>query len=169
MSPPLLATKLYRPPPHPKGVLRPHLIEQLNAGLHRNLTLLAAPAGFGKTTLLSQWLDGCARPVAWLTLDPSDHEPARFLAYLVAALQTVVPEFGAGLLVALLAPQAPTPAAAVTDLINALATLAQPVVLVLDDYHLVNAAPVDAVLGLLLAHQPPQLHLVIATREGLSV
>lgn len=146
-------------------MLRPHLIERLNAGLHRNLTLLAAPAGFGKTTLLSQWLDGCARPVAWLTLDASDHEPARFLAYLVAALQTVVPEFGAGLLAALLAPQAPTPAAAVTDLINALATLAQPVVLVLDDYHLVNAAPVDAALGLLLAHQPPQLHLVIATRE----
>ncbi|NTW97172.1 MAG: AAA family ATPase [Oscillochloris sp.] len=146
-------------------MLRPHLIERLNAGLHRNLTLLAAPAGFGKTTLLSQWLDGCARPVAWLTLDASDHEPARFLAYLVAALQTVVPEFGAGLMAALLAPQAPTPAAAVTDLINALATLAQPVVLVLDDYHLVNAAPVDAALGLLLAHQPPQLHLVIATRE----
>jgi len=72
MSPPLLATKLYRPPPHPKGMLRPHLIERLNAGLHRNLTLLAAPAGFGKTTLLSQWLDGCARPVAWLTLDASD-------------------------------------------------------------------------------------------------
>ncbi|MBX0326098.1 LuxR C-terminal-related transcriptional regulator [Oscillochloris sp. ZM17-4] len=165
MSPPLLATKLYRPPPRPKGMLRPHLIERLNAGLHRNLTLLAAPAGFGKTTLLSQWLDGCAHPVAWLTLDASDHEPARFLAYLVAALQTVVPEFGAGLMAALLAPQAPTPAAAVADLINALATLAQPVVLVLDDYHLVNAAPVDAALGLLLAHQPPQLHLVIATRE----
>lgn len=146
-------------------MVRPHLIARLNAGLHRNLTLLAAPAGFGKTTLLSQWLDGCARPVAWLTLDASDHEPTRFLAYLVAALQTVVPEFGAGLLAALLAPQTPTPAAAVTDLINALATLAQPVVLVLDDYHLVNAAPVDAALGLLLAHQPPQLHLVIATRE----
>jgi LuxR family transcriptional regulator, maltose regulon positive regulatory protein len=165
MSPPLLVTKLYRPPPRPKGMLRPHLIERLNAGLHRNLTLLAAPAGFGKTTLLSQWLDGCMRPIAWLTLDASDHEPARFLAYIVAALQTVVPEFGAGLMAALLAPQAPTPAAAVTDLINALATLAQPVVLVLDDYHLVNAAPIDAVLSLLLAHQPPQLHLVIATRE----
>lgn len=165
MSAPLLATKLYRPPPRPQGVMRPHLIERLTAGLHRNLTLLAAPAGFGKTTLLSQWLDGCARPVAWLTLDASDHEPARFLAYLVAALQTVVPEFGAGLMAALLAPQAPTPAAAVMGLINALATLAQPVVLVLDDYHLVNAAPVDAALGLLLAHQPPQLHLVIATRE----
>jgi LuxR family maltose regulon positive regulatory protein len=146
-------------------MVRPHLIARLNAGLHRNLTLLAAPAGFGKTTLLSQWLDGCARPVAWLTLDASDHEPARFLAYLVAALQTVVPEFGAGLMAALLAPQAPAPAAAVTDLLNALATLAQPVVLVLDDYHLVNAAPVDAALGLLLAHQPTQLHLVLATRE----
>lgn len=169
MPTPLLATKLYRPPPRPKGVVRPHLIARLNAGLHRNLTLLAAPAGFGKTTLLSQWLDGCARPVAWLTLDASDHEPARFLAYLVAALQTVVPEFGAGLLAALPGPQAPTPAAAVTDLINALATLAQPVVLVLDDYHLVNAAPVDAALALLLAHQPTRLHLVIATREDPSL
>ena len=165
LFPPLLATKLYRPPPRPKGMLRPHLIERLNAGLHRTLTLLAAPAGFGKTTLLSQWLDACARPVAWLTLDASDHEPVRFLAYLVAALQTVVPAFGVELLNSLLAPQAPTPAAAVTDLLNALATLAQPVVLVLDDYHLVNAAPVDAVVNLLLVHHLPHLHLVIATRE----
>lgn len=165
MPTPLLATKLYRPPPRPKGMVRSHLIARLNAGLHGNLTLVAAPAGFGKTTLLSQWLEGCARPVAWLTVDASDHEPARFLAYCVAALQTVVPDFGVDVLAALLAPQAPTPAAAVTELINALATLAQPVVLVLDDYHLVNSAPVDAALDLLLDHLPPQLHLVIATRE----
>ena len=165
MSTPLLATKLYRPPPQPNSVLRRRLLAQLDDGLRRNLTLIAAPAGSGKTTLLSQWLPEGARPVAWLTLDEGDREPARFLAYLVAALQGLVPQLGAGLMAALLAPQPPPPAAAVPELINALAALAQPIVLVFDDYHLVNSPPVDAALSLLLAHQPPQMHLVIATRE----
>lgn len=165
MSTSLLATKLYRPPPQPNSVLRRRLLAQLDDGLRRNLTLIAAPAGSGKTTLLSQWLPEGARPVAWLTLDEGDREPARFLAYLVGALQGLVPQLGAGLMATLLAPQPPPPAAAVTELINALAALAQPIVLVLDDYHLVNSPPVDASLSLLLAHQLPQLHLVIATRE----
>ncbi|PDV97455.1 LuxR C-terminal-related transcriptional regulator [Candidatus Chloroploca asiatica] len=182
MSTSLLATKLYRPPPQPNSVLRPRLLTQLNDGLRRNLTLIAAPAGFGKTTLLSQWLPSLERRTqtveqagndqsnpalrsAWLTLDEGDREPARFLAYLVAALQSVVPQLGAGLMASLLAPQPPPTDVAMTDLINALAALAQPIVLVLDDYHLVNSPPVDAALSLLLAHQPPQLHLVIATRE----
>jgi LuxR family maltose regulon positive regulatory protein len=165
MSTPLLATKLYRPPPRSNSVLRQRLIEQLNGGLQRNLTLIAAPAGFGKTTLLSQWLAACALPTVWLTLDDSDSEPARFLAYLLAAIQTVVPQFGAGMLAALLAPQPPPTVATVTALINELAALAQPLVLVLDDYHLVDSRLVDEALSLLLTHQPPQLHLVIATRE----
>jgi LuxR family maltose regulon positive regulatory protein len=95
---PVLATKLYIPPPPPKVVRRPHLVEQLNAELHRKLTLIAAPAGFGKTTLVSAWVAACARPVTWLSLDAADSEPARFRAHLVAALRTLAPNVGAGAL-----------------------------------------------------------------------
>ena len=89
MPTPILATKLYIPPPRPKVVLRPRLIEWLNEGLHRKLTLISAPAGFGKTTLVSEWVAGCERPAAWLSLDEGDNDPTRFLTYLVAALQRV--------------------------------------------------------------------------------
>src|SRR5881275_1627791 len=95
---PILATKLYIPPPPPKVVLRSHLLERLNAGLHRKLTLIAAPAGFGKTTLVSAWLAAGDRPVAWLSLDEADSEAARFLTYLIAALRTVAPHIGEGVL-----------------------------------------------------------------------
>jgi LuxR family maltose regulon positive regulatory protein len=88
-APSLLTTKLYIPPPRPNLVPRPRLIERLDAGLHRKLTLISAPAGFGKTTLLSEWVSGCGRPVAWVSLDEGDDDPARFLAYFVAALQTL--------------------------------------------------------------------------------
>ena len=92
----LLSTKLFVPPARPERVFRPRLIERLNEGLHRKLTLISAPAGFGKTTLVSEWLAGCERPAAWLSLDESDNDPARFLAYLVAALQTIAPDMGKG-------------------------------------------------------------------------
>ena len=98
---PILATKLYIPPPPPHVVLRSHLLARLNAGLHRKLTLISAPAGFGKSTLLSAWVAGCHWPVGWLSLDVRDSDPARFLTYLVAALQTVAPQSGAGALGAL--------------------------------------------------------------------
>ena len=100
MSTPILATKLYIPPPRPKVVLRPRLIERLNEGLPagHKLTLISAPAGFGKTTLVSEWVAGCGQPVAWLSLDEGDNDPARFLAYLVAALQTIAAGIGAGVL-----------------------------------------------------------------------
>jgi LuxR family maltose regulon positive regulatory protein len=92
MLTPILATKLFMPPPRPKVVLRPNLIERLNEGLHRKLTLISAPAGFGKTSLVSEWAAGCKLPVAWLPLDAGDNDPICFLTYLVAALQTVVPK-----------------------------------------------------------------------------
>src|SRR5512137_1498150 len=96
MSTPILATKLYIPPPRPKMVLRPRLIERLNEGLSasRKLTLISAPAGFGKTTLVSEWVAGCERPVAWLSLDEGDNDPTKFLTYIVAALQTLPPKTG---------------------------------------------------------------------------
>ena len=104
MSLPVLATKLYVPPLRPNIVRRPRLIERLNEGLHRKLTLISAPAGFGKTTLVSEWLAGCGQPVAWLSLDEGDNDPARFLAYLVAALQTISKNIGDGVLGALQIP-----------------------------------------------------------------
>src|SRR5215475_4655620 len=123
MSTPVLATKLYIPPPRPQMVRRPRLIERLNEGLHRKLTLISAPAGFGKTTLVGEWVAGCACPVAWLSLDEGDSDLARFLAYLVAAVQTIVPGIGAGLVSALHSPQPPPLEALLTGLLNDLTTL----------------------------------------------
>ncbi len=167
MSPPILATKLYIPLPRPKVVLRPRLIERLNEGLPsgRKLTLISAPAGFGKTTLVSEWVAGCERPVAWLSLDEGDNDPTRFLAYLVAALQTLAANIGEGVLGVLQAPQPPPTEAILTALLNEIATVPDNFVLVLDDYHVIDAKPVDKALTFLLEHLPSQMHLVIATRE----
>src|SRR5512141_1092150 len=118
MTTPVLATKLYIPPPRPKIVLRSRLIERLNEGLHSKLTLISAPAGFGKTTLVSEWIAGCERPVAWLSLDEGDNDTASFLGYLVAAVQTVAPKIGERLLAALQSPQPPPAESILTGLLN---------------------------------------------------
>jgi LuxR family maltose regulon positive regulatory protein len=165
MPTPILTTKLYLPPPRPDAVLRTRLIARLNAGLHRKLALICAPAGFGKTTLLSAWLADCGRPSAWLSLDKGDSDPTRFLSYLVAALQTVAPTIGEGILRVLQSPQAPPIDAILTTLLNDIAALPDPFILVLDDYHAIDAQPVDQALAFLVEHLPPQFHLVIATRE----
>ncbi len=162
---PILATKLYLPRLRPNVVLRSRLSERLNEGLHRNLTLIAAPAGFGKTTLLSEWLATCGQPVAWLSLDEEDSDPVRFLIYFIAALQTVAPTIGEGLLSMLQSSQPPPPEAMLTALLNDITTLPDHFVLVLDDYHVIDAKPVDLALTFLLDHLPPQMHLIIATRE----
>jgi LuxR family maltose regulon positive regulatory protein len=165
MSTPILATKLYRPPPRPTLVRRPRLLERLHSGLHRKLTLLSAPAGFGKTTLLSDWLADCPTGAVWLSLDEGDADPLRFLGYLVAALQTVAPTVGAGVLAALYSPQPPPTEVLLTALVNDLARLPDPFLLVLDDYHSSSVPAVNQVLVFLLDHLPPQLHVVLATRE----
>src|SRR3712207_1267469 len=123
MSAPILATKLYVPPPQPRVVLRPRLLERLNEGLHRRLTLVSAPAGFGKTTHLSGWLAGCERPAAWLSLDEGENDRARFLTCLVAALRTVAPNIGEGVLSALQSPQAPPTEVILTALLNEINTI----------------------------------------------
>src|SRR5437588_2140977 len=165
MPTPILATKLYIPRLRPNVVSRPRLIERLHEGLHRNLTLIAAPAGFGKTTLVSEWLAGGARPTAWLSLDEGENDPARFLTYLVAALQTIAPTLGEGVLGALQSPQPPPTEATLTAMLNDLTTIRDHFVLVLDDYHVLDAKPIDHALTYLVEHLPPQMHLVIATRE----
>jgi len=165
MSIPILATRLYIPPPRPNVVVRPRLSERLNVGLHRKLTLIAAPAGFGKTTLVSAWVAGCERRTAWLSLDDGDNDPTRFLTYLVAALRTIAPAIGEGVLGALQSPQPPLPESLLTTLLNDLTTVPDHFVLVLDDYHVIEAKPVDHALTFLIEHLPPRMHLVIATRE----
>jgi LuxR family maltose regulon positive regulatory protein len=168
MSAPILATKLYVPPPRPRVVPRPRLIERLNEGLHRRLTLVSAPAGFGKTTLLSEWLAGCGREAAWLSLDEGDDAPSRFLSYLVAALQTIAPNIGEGVLGVLQSPQPPPTESILAALLNEIAPVEDDFVLVLDDYHVIDARPIDDALAFLLEHLPPRMHLVIATREDLN-
>ena len=165
MSTPILATKLYIPRLRPNVVSRPRLLERLNEGLHGKLTLISAPAGFGKTTLVSQWLARGPRPIAWLSLDEGENNPARFLTYLVAALRTVAPNIGEGVLGVLQSPQLPPPEAMLTVLLNDLTTIPDHFILVLDDYHLLDAQPVDQALTYLVEHLPPHMHLVILTRE----
>ena len=164
---PILTTKLFIPPPRPKIVVRPLLIERLNEGLFlgRKLTLISAPAGFGKSTLVSEWIAGSKRPAAWLSLDKADNDPIRFLIYIIAALQTIVTKIGAGTLGLLQSPQPPSIESILTSLLNEIATLPDNLILVLDDYHVIDAKPVDHALAFLLEHLPPQVHLVIATRE----
>ena len=165
MATPILATKLFIPPPRPDAVPRPHLMKRLDEGLHRKLTLISAPAGFGKTTLVSEWVAGSERPTAWLSLDEGDNDPTRFLAYLIAALQTIAVSIGEGVLAALQSSRPPPTEAALTALLNDTATLPDHFVVVLDDYHVIDAKPVDTAVKFLLEHLPPQMHLVIATRE----
>jgi LuxR family maltose regulon positive regulatory protein len=195
MSTPILATKLYIPPLRPKVVIRPRLIERLNEGLWqsggfaRKLTLISAPPGFGKTTLVSSWIydlrftiddlqaeaasqekignpkSKIVNQVAWLSLDEGDNDPTRFLAYLVAALQTIAANVGEGVMGLLQSPQ-PLPIERIlTALLNEITTIPDNFVLVLDDYHLIEAQPIDEALTFLLDHLPPQMHLVITTRE----
>src|SRR5215208_4874313 len=165
MSTPILTTKLYVPPPRPHAVLRPRLTGRLNEGLPRKLTLISAPAGFGKTTLLGEWVAGCERLAAWLSLDEADSDPTRFLAYLVAALQTIAPNIAEGVLGALQSSQPPPTESILTVLLNEVTTVENEIVLVLDDYHLIDATAIDDALSFLLEHLPPRMHLVIATRE----
>ena len=173
MFAPILATKLYAPRPRPKIVLRPRLIERLNAALHGKLTLISAPAGFGKTTLVGEWVAGSERPVAWLSLDKRDNDSSRFLAYLVASLQTLTLSnvegfkvtIGENALALLQSPQPSSTESILTVLINEITSIQDYFILILDDYHIIDTQPVDNALAFLLEHLPPQMHMVIATRE----
>ncbi|MBB6670079.1 LuxR C-terminal-related transcriptional regulator [Cohnella nanjingensis] len=166
MNMPILLTKLYVPQPRTKVVLRPRLIERLNEGLDRKLTLISASAGFGKTTLASEWVAGCDRRVAWLSLDEGDIDSTRFLSHLVAALQTIEDNFGGGTVSALKSPQSPSTESILTILLNEISALPYKFVLVLDDFHVMDAKWIDDSFNFLLEHLPPQMHLVIATREN---
>lgn len=146
-------------------MIRRRLTEKLNKGLHRKLTLISAPAGYGKTTLVCEWLAGCERPAAWLSLEQGDTELTRFLTYLISALRTIEEDIGAGVLSILHSPQ-PTPTESIlTALLHELTAISTPFLLVLDDYHAASSREIDEAVGFLLDHLPPQMHLVLTTRE----
>ena len=166
MAGPLLETKLHVPRWRRGLVARPRLSERLSRGAESALTLVSAPAGFGKTTLLAEWLAAApadGRSVAWLSLDQRDNDPALFWTYLVAALKTAAPGVGASALSLLQPPQPPDEAGLVT-LLNDLDAISNDVVLVLDDYHVIDAREVQDGMAFLLEHLPPQIHLVIGSR-----
>ena len=171
----LLTTKLFIPPTRPKIVPRPRLIDHLNACAYPGckLILISAPAGFGKTTLVSEWVQVLSKAVpltaiAWLSLDEGDNDPARFLAYFIAALnqaQGVEASIGKGSLNMLQSPQPPPTEAVLTQLINEIVAIPDRIILVLDDYHVIGSSQVDDILTFLVEYLPPQMHLVIASRE----
>jgi LuxR family transcriptional regulator, maltose regulon positive regulatory protein len=165
---PLLRTKLSVPSARPSLVPRPRLNERLEEGLGRKLTLVSAPAGFGKTTLLSAGIGDPAvggRLVAWFSLDSADNDPARFWRYAITSLHELRQGVGDAALTLLEAPQSPPIEVILTTLLNDLAPLREDVVLVLDDYHVIETQAIHQALAFLLDHLPSRMHLIVATRS----
>lgn len=161
---PILTTKLKPPHATRNLVVRTRLYEILERGFASKLTLVAAPAGYGKTTLVSEWVLGKDLPTAWFTVDERDNDPARFLIHLIAALQTVNQNIGADALEVLYSPVQMRIEAILSLLINDLATSGSPLILVLDDYHLLEHTKLHEAMAFFLAHMPSSMHLVIASR-----
>jgi len=168
----LLQTKLYRPTrslaQRPFLVPRSHLSHKLQSGLSGKMTLVSAPAGFGKTTMVAAWLDELAKKqigIGWLSLDEIDNDLVRFLAYLVAALQTAMPDIGEAAGHLLQSPPPPPAETILTLLINDISQNDQPLILVLDDYHVITIPAIHQALTFLLDHLPSQLHLLLTTRS----
>ncbi len=172
MAAPILVTKLFIPPPRPGLVSRSRLIERLNEGLDHRLTLISAPAGFGKTTLLAEWLaisPAHERPTGWVSLDATDDDPGMFWSYVIAALQTVQVGVGANALALLELPQPPPIESILASLINEITTIESDFALVLDDFHVIDAPSIHSGVAFLLDHLPPRMHLVIASRSDPSL
>ncbi len=165
MSIPIITTKLYIPTPRTDSVARPGLTGRLNKGLYRKATLISAPAGYGKTSLVCEWLAGCGRPAAWLSLEEGDQELTRFLTYMICSLQTLKANIGEGVLTVLQNPPYPPTESILTALLNELAALPTPFLLILDDYHAAKSKQVEDTIRFLLDHLPVQMHLVMTTRE----
>jgi LuxR family maltose regulon positive regulatory protein len=159
----LLDTKLNVPSVRTNLVTRPRLLRRLDEGATGNLTLVCAPAGFGKSTLLGDWILRRGLAVGWVSLDEDDNDPARFLSYLAAALQSAAPDIGESASKLIGSPQPPT-RVILTTLVNEVAAVPKDFALVLDDYHLIEDEAVHGALAFLLQHLPPQMHLVVASR-----
>lgn len=165
MAEPLLQTKLFVPQLRPSLVTRPRLIDKLNRGLSSKLILVCAPAGFGKTTVVNEWVTAAEMPTAWLSLDEEDSEPIQFWRYFIAGLQTIDAGFGEQALHLFTQSPPPPLKTAVTVLINEISNIANDIIFVLDDYHLIRSEALQEAVAYFLERQPPQLHLVITTRE----
>lgn len=164
MSDELVETKLHAPPARENLVLRPRLRQKLSAGLARKLTLVSAPAGFGKTTLVAHWIQQLDIPTAWISLDETDNELFRFLSYFVAALQSLEPGFGGGLLGRLESAQLPTLEPILTSLLNEISALEGDHVLVLDDVHHISDDQIHSAITRILDQLPEHFHLIVITR-----
>jgi LuxR family maltose regulon positive regulatory protein len=166
----LLVTKLYIPPASHNLVSRPRLTARMNEGLRHTLTLVSAPAGFGKTTLLSEWVrrrrdeKAPSPPIAWVSLDGGDNDPVRFWAYFIAALETLQSGIGESAMALLHASPPPPVEMFLTSLINAVAAIPRDFALILDDYHVIESQTVHDAVAFLLDHLPPAMHLIIASR-----
>ena len=161
----LIQTKLNRPAIGANSVVRPRLISRLDDALKGRVTLICAPAGYGKTTLVLQWLGQGRMPAAWFAVDETDSDPDRFLSYVVAAVRTVVPEFGSDIERLLSAPQLPPPEILADAVVNELAALEQPLLIVLDDYHRLTSKTVHEILTRVLQYLPEKLHVLLLTRK----
>ena len=168
---PLLTTKLYIPLVRPELVSRQRLIERLNAGLNRRLTLVSAPAGYGKTTLLSDWAhrNESGAHIAWVSLDKGDNDPVIFWDYFATALKGLKADIGENASALLRLPQPPPIESVLTTLVNEVSAISDDFTLVLDDYHLIESQSVHSGISFLLDHLPPQMHPVIATRADPSL
>jgi len=161
---PLLATKLYIPGLRSSLVHRARLVERLNKGILRKLTLVSAPAGFGKTTLLGEWIDQTQLRVAWISLDNGDNDPVYFIKYLIAALQRIDPKVGETSLTLLQSPQQPPLDTVIINLIQEIDVIPDDFVLILDDYHSIDTVKIHRLVEFLIDRMPSQMHLVVATR-----
>jgi len=161
----LLKTKLFVPPPRSNWIKRRHLLKRMDEGFVRKFTLISAPAGFGKTTLLVDWVLSQKKPVAWFSVDKGDSDPLQFLTYVILGLQTLESAIGKSALTILQSPQPQPIEAILVNLINDLVRIQYDMALVLDDYHLVNTRQIHDLIEFLLENMPERMHLIMATRE----
>ncbi len=161
----MLLTKLHIPPSGNNIVHRSELFEQLNSGLSRKLILVSAPAGFGKTTIISDWINQHKIPTVWFSLDNGDNDPAVFLSYVISGIQSIHNDFGQSALRLLNSPNSPSVESIASLLINEIININQNFLLVLDDFHLIKNNEVIKIVSCLLEHIPGNIHIVILTRS----
>lgn len=169
MSSPLLVTKFYIPSARSSWVKRDRLIRLLNQSIERKLTLVSAPAGFGKTTLLSDWAHQVAIPVSWLSLDERDNDPVQFWTYVIGSLQQIHHKVGEATLAMLRSTEAIPFETFLIPFINKIANTKENIALILDDYHVITAESIHRAITFLLEHLPSQLHLILASRTDPAI
>ena len=164
-----LKTKLFIPPLRSELVSRSRLFKRLDKGFRRKLTLISAPAGFGKTTLVADWVRRNKIPVAWFSVDSGDNDPVNFLNYIIAGLQTLEACTGNAALTLLQSPQPPHFESILINLINDVSDIRRDFAFIIDDYHTIDSSPVHGMISFLIEHLPDHMHMIIATRSDLPI